>query len=151
MGFLLLKSRPAGLAVSNQPNSPRYSLWGLGRQRFFQALLCFSFPYVLTDLTICSNLLEVQRQLKTYVDLYVFFKAVEGQTPLYEQWLSWVCGSGRSGFHIKHYYFLSKQISFTGIYFGKCNQSPGFSLSYEKEDSVVQMLLSIQEGTRSRF
>lgn len=81
VGFLLLKSRLVSLAFSIQHTSPRYSLQGLERERIFQGPRC-PFPQVLI-LQFAATYQKVQRLLKSHVVLYAFFKALEGQTPLY--------------------------------------------------------------------
>lgn len=72
MGLLLLKNKPVGLAISYLHTSHRYSSWCLGRECVFQTLLYFSFPWVLSDLAICCNLLEHSEAAENY-DLDAFF------------------------------------------------------------------------------
>ena len=66
MGLLLLKNKPVGLAISYLHTSHRYSSWGLGRECVFQTPLYFSFPWVLTDLAMCCNLLEHSEAAETF-------------------------------------------------------------------------------------
>lgn len=47
VGFLLLKSRPVGLAVSNQHTSPRYLSWGLGREHVSRPFCALFHEYYL--------------------------------------------------------------------------------------------------------